>query len=159
MRAVLAEKKVDMVSVGTPQFSFDPDMQSIARTLFTQRDALGKTEVVIWAARSGFLEQNKAAMADFMEDMLRYRRWLTDRANHAQAVAMVSDFTKIPSAQLDTWLFTERDFYRDPDARPDVAALQASIDQLYKEGSIKQPLNVRDYVDTSLLDAALKRLN
>ena len=59
-----------MVSVGTPQFAWDPEMQKIARRLFTQRDALGKTEVVIWAARSGFLEKNKAAMIDFMEDML-----------------------------------------------------------------------------------------
>lgn len=159
MRAVLFEKKVDMVSIGTPQFAWDPDMQSLARRLFTQRDALGKTEVVIWAARSGFLEQNKAAMTDFMEDMLSYRRWLTDKANHAEAVSMVSEFMKIPPAQLDTWLFTERDFYRDPNARPDAVALQASIDQLYQEGSIKQSLNVRDYIDISLLEAALKRLN
>jgi NitT/TauT family transport system substrate-binding protein len=159
MRAVLFEKKVDMVSIGTPQFSWDSDMQSLARRLFTQRDALGKTEVVIWAARSGFLEQNKAAMTDFMEDMLRYRRWLTDKANHAEAVSIVSEFTKIPSAQLDTWLFTERDFYRDPNARPDTEALQTSINQLYKEGSIKQSLNVWDYIDVSLLEAALKRIN
>jgi sulfonate transport system substrate-binding protein len=159
MRAVLFEKKVDMVSIGTPQFSFDPDMQSLARRLFTQRDALGKTEVVVWAARSGFLEQNKAAMTDFMEDMLRYRRWLTDKANHAEAVSMVSEFTKIPPDKLDSWLFTERDFYRDPNARPDVAALQASIDQLYKEGSIKQSLNVREYIDISILEAALTRHN
>ena len=71
MRAVLAEKKVDVVSVGTPQFAWDPEMEKIAQTLFTQRDALGKTEVVIWVARQGFLEKNRAAMIDFLQDMLR----------------------------------------------------------------------------------------
>src|SRR5262249_8762674 len=74
MRAVLAERKVDVVSVGTPQFAWDPEMQKIARTLFTQRDALGKTNVVIWTARAEFLQKNRAAMIDFMEDMLRDRR-------------------------------------------------------------------------------------
>ncbi|MFZ0836967.1 MAG: ABC transporter substrate-binding protein [Xanthobacteraceae bacterium] len=159
MRAVLGERKVDLASIGTPQFFWDAAMQNNARTLFSQRDAFGKTDTVIWVARAGFLEKNRAAMTDFIEDMLRDRRFLFDPANHAEAVRIVSDFTRTPAAQLDSWLFTTRDFYRDHDARPDAGALQASIDQLYKEGSIKHPLNVRDYIDISLLDAALKRLN
>ena len=94
MRAVLAERKVDVISVGTPQFAWDPEMEKIARSLFTQRDALGKTEVVIWTARTEFLEKNRAAMIDFMEDMLRDRRYLFDPANHAEAVRIVSEFTQ-----------------------------------------------------------------
>jgi sulfonate transport system substrate-binding protein len=158
MRAVLAEKKVDVVSVGTPQFAFDPDMQKIARTLFTQRDALGKTAVVIWAARTEFLEKNRAAMIDFMEDMLRDRRFLFDPANHGEAVKIVSEFTKIPPDKLDSWLFTRNDFYRDPDARPDLITLQANIDQLHKEGALKQPLDVRKHSDLSYLEEAIKRM-
>lgn len=158
MRAVLIEKKVDMVSVGTPQFAWDADMQEAAQPLFTQRDAFGKTDVVIWVARAGFLEKNKAAMTDFMEDMMRDRRFLLDAANHAEAVGIVSEFTKIPSDKLTDWLFTKRDFYRDPDARPDVATLQGNIDQLHKEGSIKQPLNVQEYIDLSILEEAAKRV-
>lgn len=157
MQAVLAERKVDLVSVGTPQFAWDPEMEKIARTLFTQRDALGKTEVVIWVARQGFLEKNRAAMVDFMEDMLRDRAYLFDPANHADAVKIVSEFTKIPADKLDTWLFTKRDFYRTPDARPDLVALQANIDQLHKEGSLKQPLEVNKYADLSILEEAIKR--
>jgi len=157
MRAVLAEKKVDVVSVGTPQFAWDPEMEKIARTLFTQRDALGKTEVVIWVARQGFLEKNRAAIVDFMADMLRARAHLFDPANHAEAVKIVSEFSKIPPDKLDGWLFTKRDFYRVPDARPDLVALQANINQLYKEGSLKQPLDVGKYSDLSLLEEAIKR--
>jgi sulfonate transport system substrate-binding protein len=157
MRAVLAERKVDVVSVGTPQFAWDPEMEKIARTLFTQRDALGKTQVVIWVARQEFLEKNRAAMTDFMEDMLRDRAYLFDPANHSEAVKIVSEFTKIPADKLDGWLFTKRDFYRTPHARPDLEALQANIDQLHKEGALKQPLDVRKYTDLSILEDAIKR--
>lgn len=157
MRAVLAERKVDLISVGTPQLAWDPEMQKIARPLFTQRDAFGKTDLVIWCARQGFLEKNRAAMIDFMEDMLRDRRYLFDPANHSEAVKIVSEFTKIPADKLDGWLFTNRDFYRDPNARPDLVALQANVDQLHKEGAIKQALDVRKYADLSILEEALKR--
>jgi sulfonate transport system substrate-binding protein len=158
MRSVLAERKVDLISVGTPTFSWDPDVQAIARTLFTQRDAFGKTDLVIWAARTGFLEKNRAAMVDFMEDMLRDRRFLFDPANHKEAVQIVSEFTKIPPEKLDGWLFTKKDFYRDPNARPDLVALQGNIDQLHKDGALKQPLDVKKYVDLSILEDAIKRL-
>ena len=146
-----------MVSVGTPQFAWDPEMEKIARTLFTQRDALGKTEVVIWVARQGFLEKNRAAMIDFMQDMLRERAYLFDPANHADAVKIVSDFSKIPADKLDSWLFTKRDFYRALDLRPDLTALQANVDQLHKEGALKQSIEVQKYADLSMLEEALKR--
>ena len=157
MRAVLAERKVDLISVGTPQLAWDPEMQKIARPLFTLRDAFGKTDLVIWCARQGFLEKNRAAMVDFMEDMLRDRRYLFDPANRGEAIKIVSEFTKIPADKLEGWLFTNRDFYRDPNARPDLVALQANVDQLHKEGSIKQPLDVGKYTDLSILEEALKR--
>jgi sulfonate transport system substrate-binding protein len=159
MRAVLLEHKVDVISVGTPQFAWDPEVRNMARALFTQRDAFGKTDVVIWVARQDFLEKNRAAMIDFMEDMLRDRKFLFDPANHSEAVKIVSEFTKIPADKLDSWLFTKRDFYRDPNARPDLVALQANVDQLYKEGSIKQALDVRKYTDLSILEEALQRAN
>ena len=69
----------------------------------------------------------------------------------------MSEFTKIPADKLESWVFTNRDFYRDPNARPDLVALQANVDQLHKEGSIKQALDVRKYTDLSILEEALKR--
>lgn len=157
MRAVLAEKKVDLVSIGTPQFMWDPALQSIGRTLFTQKDAFGTAENVIWVARAGFIEKNRAAIVDFFEDMLRARKFYFDKANHKESVKLVSDFTKIPPENLDAWLFTERDFYRDPNAYPSVATLQKNVDQLHKAGAIKQPLEVGKYVDLSLIEEAIKR--
>src|SRR6202161_2045580 len=42
MRAMLAEKKADLISA-VPPFSLDPNLRSIAHTLFTQKDAFGIT--------------------------------------------------------------------------------------------------------------------
>jgi hypothetical protein len=43
MRAMLTEKKVDMIPAVLP-FAYDPELRKIARTLFTQRDAIGVTD-------------------------------------------------------------------------------------------------------------------
>ena len=54
MRAMLAEKKADLVSA-VPPFSLDPDLRAIAKTLFTQKDAFGITQLTMWTARTGFI--------------------------------------------------------------------------------------------------------
>src|SRR5947209_1801483 len=47
MRAMLSEKKVDMIPAVIP-FSYDPELRKIARTLFVQRDAIGVTAMIVW---------------------------------------------------------------------------------------------------------------
>ena len=77
MKAMLAQKKADLASFVAP-FSFDPELQQIARPLFSQREALGPTQMIVWVAREGFLQKNRAAMLDFMEDAVRVVRWYLD---------------------------------------------------------------------------------
>ena len=60
MRAMLAEKKVDMIPAVLP-FSLDPELRKIARTLFMQRDAIGVTDMIMWTARKPFIDKNRAA--------------------------------------------------------------------------------------------------
>ena len=67
MQAMLADKKADLVSVVLP-FSINPDLLAISRPLFTVKDAIGRSEFIVWAARDGFLQKNKQAVNDFMED-------------------------------------------------------------------------------------------
>src|SRR5229473_3378672 len=67
MRAMLAEKKVDLVPAVLP-FALDPELRKISRTLFTTKDAVGVSQFSIWAARKGFIDKNRAALVDFMED-------------------------------------------------------------------------------------------
>jgi len=157
MKAMLSEKKVDMISAVLP-FSQDPQLRSVARTLFTQRDAMGLSELGIWVAKKEFLDRNKAAVIDFLEDAIVAVRWYMDPKNHDEAVQIASKFAKIPPAAFDSWLFTKKDYYRDPNLMPNVKALQANLDLQLSLGVLKTKLDVSKYTDTSLLEQALKRL-
>jgi sulfonate transport system substrate-binding protein len=158
MKATLLEKKVDLIGLGVPAFSVDPALRAASRVLFTQRDALGPTALVIWVAREGFLQRNRAALLDFMTDALRARRYFTDPKNHTEMVHLVSRVTKQPREQLDPWLFTKNDFYRSPDGVLDLAILQNNIKQMVDLGFLKSGLDVRKYQDFSIVKEAGQRL-
>src|SRR5215467_5047395 len=105
MKAMLSQKKADLASFVAP-FSFDPAQRKNARVLFTQKDAIGPTQMIVWAARKDFIEKNRAAMVDMMEDTLRIVRWYLDPANHKEAVEICARITKQPAERFDAWLFT-----------------------------------------------------
>src|SRR6185295_12161788 len=116
-KAVLKEKKADLV-VGVLPFSYDPELNEFARPLFTTQTGLGSIALSFWAARKGFIDKNRAALVDLMEDTSSALRWYYDPANHDKAVAITAGFLKRPPAAFQSWLFTNRDFHRDLDARP-----------------------------------------
>ena len=156
MRAMLAEKKVDMIPAVVP-FSYDPELRKIGRTLFIQRDAIGVTDMIVWTARKPFLDKNRAAMIDFMEDTLRITRWFLDPANHAQVMEIAGRVSKQPPERFD-WLFTKRDAYHDPNMLPDLAALQKNVDMTRDLGFVRSALDVGKHADLSIVQEAAKRL-
>lgn len=156
MRAMLAEKKADLVPLVVP-FSFDPELRRIAKPLFYNRDVMGLTQLLFWTARQSFIDKNRAAMVDFMEDMLRIERWFLDPKNHEEAMKIAAKVTKSPPERWD-WLFTKRDYYRNPDMIPDLKALQSNINLTHELGFIKSPMDVSKYTDLSLVEEAAKRL-
>lgn len=158
MKAALLEKNADLVGLGRPALSADPELRAAARTLFTQRDALGPTAQVIWVARKGFLEKNHAAMVDFMADALRSRRFYIDPKNRKEAVDIVSRVTKQPREQIAPWLFTKDDFYRSPDGVPDLAVLQRNIDRMVELGFLKTGIDVKKFQDLTIVKEAGTRL-
>src|SRR6202049_1231974 len=119
MRAMLGEKKVDMIPAVIP-FSYDPELRKIGRTLFVQRDAIGVTDMIVWTARKPFVDKNRPAMVDFMEDTLRITRWFLDPKNQKEVMEIAGRVTKQPPERYD-WLFTKRDAYHDPNMLPDLA--------------------------------------
>ena len=127
MKAMLAQKKADLASFVAP-FSFDPELKQIGRPLFSQRDALGPTQMIVWVARAGFLQKNRAAMVDFLEDSVRVVRWYLDPKNHDEAVQIAARLTKLRPELFAGWLFTSKEYSRSPDLLPDLAALQSNID-------------------------------
>lgn len=156
MRAMLADRKADLISA-VPPFSLDPDLGAIARTLFTQHDAFGITQLSMWTARTGFIAQNRAALVDFLEDTVRAIRWYTDPKNHDEAVAIVARLNKAPPERMG-WAFTGRDQYRDPNGTPNLAALQNNLRQQKDVGLLKGDIDVRKYSDLSMIEEAAKRL-
>jgi sulfonate transport system substrate-binding protein len=157
MKAMLAEHKVDLAP-GVPPFAFDPDMRAIGRVLFTQRDALGPTQMLVLTARRQFLDKNRAAMIDFLEDNLRVMRWYLDPVNHDAAVAIAAKLTKQPPEKFSDWLFTRRDYYRDPNMVPNVRMLQANMDLQRDSGFLNEPIDITNYVDLGLIQEAGRRL-
>ena len=157
MKAVLMERKADLIMSVLP-FSMDPGLAEIARTLFTQREAVGTTQMIAWGARAGFIAKNRAALVDFMEDVLRVTRWYIDPANHDEAVGIIAQFTKRPPAAFASWLFTKGDYYRDRNGLPNLEVLQRNVDALRALGLTKGEVNVRDHVDLSLAQDAARRI-
>jgi sulfonate transport system substrate-binding protein len=161
MGAMLNEHKVDLIAWVLP-FTANPKAHETARTLFTQGDAMGITQLGMWVTRKGFIDKNRAALVDFMEDALRAERWYFDPANHAEAVTIAVAVSKIPAPVWDSWLFRKDgqsgDYYRNPAGEPDVVSMQKTIDEQVKYGYLKQSVDVKSYVDLSLVEAAAKRL-
>ena len=156
MRAMLAEKKVDMIPAVLP-FSLDPELRKISRPLFNQRDAIGVTQMITWQARKPFIDKNRAALVDFMEDTLRIVRWYLDPANHKEVMEIAARFTKQPAERFD-WVFTDKDYYRDPNMKPNLDALQKNVDMTKDLGFVRASIDVKKHADLSLVEEAAKRL-
>jgi sulfonate transport system substrate-binding protein len=156
MRAMLAEKKVDLIP-GVLPFSLDPELRKISRPLFVQRDAIGVTQMIAWAARKPFIDKNRAAMIDFMEDTLRIVRWYLDPKNHNEVMQIAARVTKQPPERFD-WVFTKKDAYRDPNMLPDLAALQRNVDMTRDLNFVRGTIDVKKHADLSLVEEAAKRL-
>jgi sulfonate transport system substrate-binding protein len=156
MRAMLAEKKVDIIP-GVLPFSRDPELRKIAHPLFSQKEAIGVTQMIIWAARDSFIQKNRAAMVDFMEDTIRIVRWYLDPKNQKEAAEIAARITKQPAERFG-WLFTKEDYYRDPNMIPDLDALQRNVDMTKDLGFMKDSLDVKKHSDLSIVQEAAKRL-
>jgi sulfonate transport system substrate-binding protein len=156
MRAMLAEKKAALVPVVLP-FAVDPELRRIARPLFYNRDVVGVTQLLMWTARQSMIDKNRAAMVDFMEDTLRITRWYLDRGNHKEAMEIAGRLTKQPPERFD-WVFTERDYYHDPDMLPNLAALQSNVAMMKDLGFVKSTIDVQKHSDLSIVKEAAARL-
>jgi sulfonate transport system substrate-binding protein len=156
MAALLKDKKADLISAVLP-FSLNPMLKQEGRVLFDQTEGIGRSQFVFWAARRPFLDKNRAAMVDFMEDMIRIERWYLDPKNHDEVAKIASSFLKVPPERFG-WLFTQQDYYRDPDAKPDLGALQRNVDICADLGIFKAKFDVKKYSDLSIVEEAAKRV-
>lgn len=156
MPALLNDKKADLVSAVMP-FALNPMLNQIGFPLYDQTEGLGASQFVFWTARQSWIDKNRAALIDYMEDMLRIERWYLDPKNHDEVAQIASKLLKIPPERFG-WLFTKKDYYRDPDMMPDLVALQRNVETAVDLGIFKQNIDVKKHSDLSLVQEAAKRL-
>jgi sulfonate transport system substrate-binding protein len=156
MKSMLAEKKVDLIPAVLP-FKLDPELRKIAVALFTQKDAIGRSEFVFWSARKPFIDAHRAALVDFLEDSLRILHWYLDPKNHDAAAEIAAQLTKQPADRFG-WIFTKNDYYRDPSLMPDIDALQRNVDMTHELGFATASFDVKAHSDLSMIEEAAKRL-
>jgi NitT/TauT family transport system substrate-binding protein len=156
MRAMLAEKKADLVTAVLP-FALDPALRKIATPLFNSKDAVGISQFTMWTARQEFITKNRAAMVDFMEDSLRILRWYLDPANRKEVMEICAKITKQPAERF-SWAYTDKDYFRDPGLLPNLVALQHNVDLTRDLGFIKASVEVAKFADLTLAQDAAKRL-
>ena len=65
--------------------------------------------------------------------------------------------TKRPESNFADWLFTHDDYFHDPDARPNLVALQSNLNVQKELGFLKLDIDVNKFADLSLVDDAAKR--
>ena len=157
MPQMLLEKKVALAPAVLP-FALNPKLRAGGKILFYQRDALGLTQMIVFAARKPFIDAHRAAMVDFMEDMLRIVHWYLDPKNHDEVAKIASRITKAPPERFG-WLFTKAgDDYRDPNMVPNLDALQRNADVMQDLGFVKRKVDIKAHADLSLVEEAAKRL-
>ena len=158
MKSVLEERKADLIPSTLP-WSRDPAQAAMSRTLFTTSDAMGHVALSFWVAHQDFLEKNRAAMVDFLEDYVRSIHWYLDPKNHDAAVKFVADFTKVPASTMQDWLFTKADNYRDPNGLTDIDAVSRNIHTQRELGLIKADLDAHQHDRLDLIKEGAKRVN
>jgi sulfonate transport system substrate-binding protein len=157
MPAMLADRKVDMINM-QPQFAKGFMDTGDYVPLFSTKDAIGTSQLVFWGVRADFIAKNRAALVDFYEDYIRTLRWYLDPKNHDAAIATAASALKVPAESIG-YAFTQADYYRSPDAAPDVPAIQRDIEDAVSMGLLKDKFQLAPrYVDLSLIAEAEKRL-
>jgi sulfonate transport system substrate-binding protein len=156
MKAILAEHKADLIPDVLP-FALDPQLQKIATTLFTAKDAIGISEFVSFQARKPFIDAHRAALVDWFEDTLRILHWYLDPKNHDEAAQIAGRLVKVPPQRMN-WVFTKTDAYRDPNMMPNLDALQRNVDLTKELGFAQASFDVKAYSDLSMVEEAAQRL-
>ena len=94
-------------------------------------------------------------MVDLMKDALRIMRWTSTRRTTTPSSPSAP---ASPSSRRAAGLGTAKDYFRDRNLLPNLAALQRNVDLTRDLGFIKASLDVTTYSDLSLAQDAAKRV-
>ncbi|MGX9963512.1 ABC transporter substrate-binding protein [Roseomonas sp. F4] len=153
----IEDGKIDGTTIPLPMGN-DLVKEGRYRALFTARDAMGPTQFTFFAARAGFLNANRAAVTDCLEDYTRAVRWMYDPANRVEALRIIAEVSRRPVASLQ-YMMTEEDYFRDPFLVPNVPGIQTTIDVTHQLGFLPRRIEVApNYVDLSFIEESKRRI-
>jgi NitT/TauT family transport system substrate-binding protein len=153
----IEDGKIDATTIPIPMAT-ELERAGRYRALFTSRDAMGPTQFTFFAARAAFLNANRAAVLDCIEDYVRVVRWMHEPANRPEALRVIAEISRRPLATVQ-FMLTEEDYYRDPFLIPNPAGVQATIDVAQQLGFLPRRIEVSPtYVDLSFVQEAKRRI-
>jgi NitT/TauT family transport system substrate-binding protein len=154
--AMLLQGKAAVASLAPP-FDQPPEIKAGAHTLFTMKEAMGTSQMIVMTARKEYLAEHKAALDDFFDDLVRGIHWMLNPANREAAIAFAAKAAGQPPSLFQSYYLTPADEYHDPNGIPDLDALQRNIDAEVKYGFLPHTLEVKKYADLSWIERAAKR--
>jgi ABC-type nitrate/sulfonate/bicarbonate transport system substrate-binding protein len=119
------------------------------RELFTAQEVLPVLPLLVEVFTAEFIAANPAAVKAFLEDYVTALDYAREPKNRDEVVGVVAEVTKLPRDVLASFLLTPQDYYMDPNAMPDVDAIQKTFDFLREGGLLKTNLDAKAVVDLS----------
>lgn len=152
----LEADKLD-AAVLIPPFNLGAGADHELKPLFAIGDVFGAFETSMWVTTAEFIKRNRPALVDFLEDNIRMRRWMFDPKTREDAIKELAAVSKVPAARYESWVYTHKDYYYDPNAMVDLVRLQKNIDEMKSAGLIPAAIDVAAYADLSLAREAAAR--
>ena len=156
--AALESKRIDVAFLLKP-FDDQAEQKGGYKQLFTMAEAIGPSETLSYVGKSDWIQKNRAALVDFLEDHMRMRRWLSDPRTRMDAVKVLAGVAKQPPENFAAWAFTTKDTgFRASDLMIDVTRFQKNVDDLKAADVLPMTIPVAPHIDMSLAKEAAARV-
>jgi len=119
------------------------------RKLFSISDVQSPMVQIFEGCKKEYTDANPHVVRQYVKDLTAAMKRVM--ADPAEARKVVSEVTKAPEAVLEQYLLTEKDFYRDAGAKPDLASIQETFTLYYTSGFLKRALDVNQFRRTDLI--------
>jgi ABC-type nitrate/sulfonate/bicarbonate transport system substrate-binding protein len=119
------------------------------RKLFALSEVQSPMVQIFEGCKKEFVDANPQLARQYVKDLTTAMKRVI--ANPTEARKVVSEVTKAPEAVLEKYLLTDKDFYRDAGAKPDLGSIQETFNLYYNAGFLKRPLDVIQFRRTDVI--------
>src|SRR5258708_32426132 len=148
--AMPREGKIQVAGLVQPFWAFIQRNGNV-RPLFTQKDGLGTTQFLFFAAKEDVIAAKRDLLVKYLEDYVQGVQFVLDPKNRDRVIKVIARLNKESEDKFVDWaLLKDRDYYHAPDGRINQEALQKNVDQLAELGQIRATFDVGPHADNSL---------